>query len=383
MLRYNIKKSIKLLLLTLTAVFLTAAPTFAVTYYMCAQNLTMAMPDGTDVPMWGFALDDNDNLSDGCPAAATVPGPKLTVPSGESQLIINLRNDLTGSYIEPVSVVIPGQGMPTGFAPVFDSGRVRSFVQEAATGGGTQTYTWNAIQPGTYIYESGTHPQVQVQMGLYGALTKDSAAGTAYPGVTYDAERDLFYSEVDPALHAAVDDGTYGTAPGPTSTLEYKPRYFLLHTYDTVGSAWVDATIGLLPDGTIDPANTCIDTGLAIGDDILLRMYNAGLRELAPMMIGPHFDLVAEGGKPYPFARSQYQTLLMPGTTKDAIYTPAYGGNIKIIERRGSMTDAAQTGGGMETCISIPAPPVADPGGPYVVNEESAFGGEWTVIMNG
>ena len=202
-------------------------------------------------------------------------------------------------------------------------------------------------------------------MGLYGALTKDSAAGTAYPGVTYDAERDLFYSEVDPALHAAVDDGTYGTAPGPTSTLEYKPRYFLLHTYDTVGSAWVDATIGLLPDGTIDPANTCIDTGLAIGDDILLRMYNAGLRELAPMMIGPHFDLVAEGGKPYPFARSQYQTLLMPGTTKDAIYTPAYGGNIKIIERRGSMTDAAQTGGGMETCISIPAPPVADPGGPY------------------
>ncbi len=32
------------------------------------------------------------------------------------------------------------------------------------------TYTFTAAEPGTYIYESGTDPAKQVQMGLYGAL---------------------------------------------------------------------------------------------------------------------------------------------------------------------------------------------------------------------
>jgi hypothetical protein len=82
-------------------------------------------------------------------------------------------------------------------------------------------------------------------------------------------------------------------------------------------------------------------------------MYNAGLRELAPMLLGAHFDLVAEGGKKYPFARTQYQTLLMPGSTKDAVFTPAYDADFKVIERRLNLTDATATGGGMQTCIMV------------------------------
>jgi hypothetical protein len=89
MMRY-INKGIKLLLLTLTAVSLMAVPSFAVEYYLCAQSVDMTMPDATVVPMWGFALDDNASLADGCPAdTASVPGPKLTVPVGDNQLIIN------------------------------------------------------------------------------------------------------------------------------------------------------------------------------------------------------------------------------------------------------------------------------------------------------
>jgi hypothetical protein len=38
-------------------------------------------------------------------------------------------------------------------------------------------YTWNNLQPGTYRYHSGSHVQVQVQMGLYGGVVKDAAAG--------------------------------------------------------------------------------------------------------------------------------------------------------------------------------------------------------------
>lgn len=380
MLRYHIKNRIKLLLLAVAVVGLTAAPSLAVEYYLCAQNMYKAMPDGKMVPMWGFALDHNADLTDRCLYnSATIPGPKLIVPPGDNQLIIHLRNDLTGPGAEPVSMVIPGQGMPIGFTPVFDTatGRVRSFVQEAATGGGIQTYTWNNIQPGSYVYETGTHPQVGVQMGLYGALVKDSAAGangggTAYaaPAVTYAAARDLYFSEVDPAMHAAVAYGTYGTAEGPTSTLYYKPRYFLLQGYRDWSP--YDVTIDT---GTIPPV--CIDGGMAEQTDILLRMYNAGLRELAPMMLGSHMDMAAEGGKPYPFARTQYQTLLMPGSTKDAVFTPGYPGSFKMLDRRTNLTDAARHGGGMQTCLEIlPAAvnrtPTAVAGGPYVAAFNSA-----------
>ncbi len=47
-------------------------------------------------------------------------------------------------------------------------------------------------------------------MGLYGVLVVTSAptadaAGTAYPGVSYDDEVALLLSEMDPVQNAAVD----------------------------------------------------------------------------------------------------------------------------------------------------------------------------------
>ena len=172
-------------------------------------------------------------------------------------------------------------------------------------------------------------------------------ASAAYPDVIYDDQRDLFFSEVDPALHAAVAGGTF-----TGSTLDYNPKYFLLQSYDVAG---------VPEDVTIDARNLppiFIDSGLAVGDRVLLRMYNMGLRELAPMLISYHFDLVAEGGKKYPFARTQYQTLLMPGSTKDAIFTPDVEGDVKLIERRLSVTDPGTVGsisGGMQTYFSVAA----------------------------
>jgi PKD repeat protein len=400
----------------LVAVALMAAPSFAVDYYLAAKQFNMPMPDGTSVPMWGYVADpdlegdvDGDGLVEGdCFEAATaaarlacvnalpaptVPGPRLTVAPAEpaNQLRIFLTNGLPA----PTSIVIPGQEMPfsaqnatTGLpenGPTWTDGsfgprpsptaRVRSFGREAAANGGRRQYIWNnfrgtPFEPGTYLYQSGTRPQVQVQMGLYGAVTRDAAAGQAYSSVPYVAQRDLFFSEVDPALHQAVADDKYGANCGnppctKTSTLDYNPKYFLLQRYDATTGLPVDATIGpTLP-------NTCISgTDLAAGNRILLRMYNAGLRQLAPMMLGSHFDLVAEGGKKYQFARQQYQMLLMPGSTQDAIFTPGYDGNFSLVERRLNLTDSAATGGGMQTCLAVGAggantPPTANAGGPY------------------
>ena len=84
------------------------------------------------------------------------------------------------------SIVIPGQiatmvpvKLPT--APGA-SGCVRSPMKRWRRHG---DYSWTSMKPGTYLYHSGTHPQVQVQMGLYGGVKKDFAAGQIYPGVAY------------------------------------------------------------------------------------------------------------------------------------------------------------------------------------------------------
>ena len=78
------------------------------------------------------------------------------------------------------------------------------------------------LKPGTYLLESGTHPSIQVPMGLIGMLVVTTApagttAGTAYPAVTataktaaipavsYNAEVPLEFSEIDPVQNKEVD----------------------------------------------------------------------------------------------------------------------------------------------------------------------------------
>ena len=110
--------------------------------------------------------------------------------------------------------------------------RVRSFVPEAPASGGKMGYIWNtanAITPtpinsdGTLIYHSGTHPQKQVYMGLSGLVTRDAAPGEVYPGVSYDNEVVLFYSDIDPTFNEAVSTGSLSTA------MARHPTWFLVN----------------------------------------------------------------------------------------------------------------------------------------------------------
>src|SRR5215469_15841611 len=98
--------------------------------------------------------------------------------------------------------------------------RVQSFSTEVAAGTAA-SLAWPALVPGTYLLESGTHPSIQVPMGLIGMLVVTTppagttTAGTAYPGatttagavpaVTYNAELPLEFSEIDPVQNKAVD----------------------------------------------------------------------------------------------------------------------------------------------------------------------------------
>jgi FtsP/CotA-like multicopper oxidase with cupredoxin domain len=307
-----------------------AAPAFAqhAVYNLRAAPTVMTMPDGREIAMWGFALVSRD-LGNGPEAGdntVTVPGPRLAVPAGMG-LIVNIVNDTPA----PVSIVIPGQPVPLAAgasAPqvVRDSitGRIVSFVHEtpaAVSGapGGPVAYVWDSIKPGTYLYHSGSHPAVQVQMGLYGAVTKNAAdaVGTvpaeAYPGVTFDAEAVLLYSEIDPALHDAVSSGTYGT-PAYPSTIEYRPEYYLVNG-DAADSS-----------GPVAAAEA--------GETILIRLLNAGLQEHAPQILGAYLDAVAEDGNLYPHARKYLGLLLSAGKTLDAILSAEEPGVFPIFDRR-------------------------------------------------
>jgi FtsP/CotA-like multicopper oxidase with cupredoxin domain len=236
---------------------------------------------------------------------------------------------------------------------------VRSLAPEAAAGG-TVSYTLS-VQPGTYLYHSGTQPQVQVQMGLYGALIVEAGTNQAYAGMAaYSLDLPLVYSEIDPALHAAVASGTYGT-PAMTSTLNYSPKYFLVN-----GEAYT-------PGVTLP-----IATGAA-GTPTLLRLLNAGLDMHVPVLQGLEMSIVAEDGKPYSYVtpdgvphlygRSAYSAPLAPLKTMDAVITPAVDGDYAIYDRRLSLANNTVAPGGMLRVLrtggtiapSANHPPIAAP----------------------
>src|SRR5579864_3901542 len=215
---------------------------------LTAQPTSVTMPDGSYVPMWGYSCGTATTNQIGTCAnlnpSATGWSPVLiTVPTGQP-LTINLQNLLTftpttstTANTVPTSLVVvgqvggglgkpttiaspshaqlgvtwptvntPGPGSPTFTAPP-QGNRVQSFGTEVAEGS-SATLTWTTLRPGTYLIESGTHPSIQVPMGLYGILVvttapSGSTAGTAYPGVTYNAEVPVEFSEIDPIQNNA------------------------------------------------------------------------------------------------------------------------------------------------------------------------------------
>ncbi len=118
-----------------------------------------------------------------------------------------LHNELP----EDTSIVFPGQvdvmanGAPS--EPQFYGATLTSLANVASAAGGSVTYSFVASSPGTYLYQSGTNPGVQVNMGLYGALVVRPALGANFAynesatAFNPDAEILMLLSEIDPLLH--------------------------------------------------------------------------------------------------------------------------------------------------------------------------------------
>jgi FtsP/CotA-like multicopper oxidase with cupredoxin domain len=136
--------------------------------------------------------------------------------------------------------MFPGQenvlanGMPA--QPQFSGTTLTSLTNVAAPSGGSVTYSFVASNPGSYIYESGTNPEKQVRMGLFGALvvrptttTPPLGANLAYNRVdsayTPSEEFMVLLSEIDPYQHWAVESNNYASYNITT----YQARYWLIN----------------------------------------------------------------------------------------------------------------------------------------------------------
>lgn len=327
-----------LLVLFLVTASLEAA---AAEYFIQVQPLSLTMPDGRAVAMWGYALDEDHDFTT-LDSPVTVPGPQLVVPAGDTTLTVHLYNGLA----VPTSLIIPGQvavmsptwvdgsAVYVGQRPVGNiTARVRSLTHETAPGA-VGVYTWNGLKPGTWLYQSGTHPAVQVQMGLYGAMVKEAASGQAYPGILYDRAVTLLFSEVDPDIHEAVASGLYGPGGAVTSTIGYRPQYFLIN-----GEPY-SAAAGSLPVGSV-------------GQRILLRFLSAGQQTRVPVLQGAYLSLVAEGGSPLRYPLRQYSVLLPAGGTVDALLIPGTPGILPLYDRRLGLTNWTAPGGGMLRLLQV------------------------------
>ena len=345
------------------------APSYGADFYLRAD--VFVIPAGTystspqlpneNIMMWGYSSCDSTFTN--C-TGPTVPGPTLIATAGDT-VNITVQNNLTSANLKaksptgaafaekdgtlPTSLIVPGQNLPlnptwinpagtaitsTGSRTPGDfTSRVRSFTTETLQGV-TRTYTFQNARSGTYLYQSGTHPQIQVQMGLYGALIVGAGGN----------EVTLLYSEIDQELHYSVASGLYGTPPPAppavatrgqrTSTVDYHPDYFLIN-----GNPF---TYGLSPIPAGSPGQ------------LLIRFLNAGLMEKTPTLQNQSMTIIAEDGNVLPHSKVQYSTLLPAGKTLDAIVNTS-AGYLPVYDRALSLTNAASSPGGHLVYLQVGA----------------------------
>jgi hypothetical protein len=239
-------------------------------------------PDGNSVFMWSY---DDINVDSG---HFQSPGPVLCATQGET-VVVNLTNRLP----EASSIVFPGQG---GVAA--SGGTAGLLTTEAAAINGTTpgsvSYSFSADQPGTYLYESGSDPAKQVEMGLYGALIirPNTGANYAYGTTTqFDPSREylLLLSEIDPDLHHAVEVGaTYDLNA-------LRNRYFAINGREFPDTIQ-DNGSGLLPNQPYG-ALVRLQPTTSASQPALIRMINAGLLNHPFHPHGNHTREIAQDGR--------------------------------------------------------------------------------------
>src|SRR6266403_1835223 len=224
------------------------------TFNLVANQGYSSQPDGAQIYSWGY----------GCAGAATytppafapvgfcptmqLPGPTLVVNEGTAVTITLTNNLPTGAG--NTSIVFAG--IPVTSA----TGGTAGLLAQEALPGGSGTYTLNTTgKAGTHAYYSGTQPDLQIEMGLFGAIVvipttvQTGCVGLGgrlgggeeyrlwanaydHPATCYDRVYLFQFSEMDPKIHAAAEaqvkaiancTGTNATTGQPCPTQLFVP----------------------------------------------------------------------------------------------------------------------------------------------------------------
>jgi len=339
--------------------------------YLQAQPYTklIAVPGAltpVSVDMWGFTTCTDgtyatcDALTDTAPALESLNAGKTINGLLEGDTLnIHLNNTLP----VPVSIVIPGQlggGDPVPAAPdALGRIRMQSMTHETAAGA-TGDYSWT-VKAGTYMYQSGTNPSLQVPMGLYGALVVNAtgavaevvdnttvpptvitpaAAAQAYVGQSFDSDAVLLFSEIDPVQNARVAAAS-SVAPTQACTK--------LVDYETKGTAGYPCTIDYNPIYFMVNGQASIDTlpAVAQGGKVLMRMLNAGSHTHTPAFVGAEFSIIADDGNLLPLAKQEATALLPAGKTLDAfVNAPLADITLKLFDHMPAFNNEVSINGG-------------------------------------
>ena len=244
------------------------------TFNLTAQSAYITQPDGGMIYSWGYGcngapsgFNPSATLMHGATCSSMqVPGPTLIVTEGQT-VTVNLLNGLPTSAGN-TSILFPGFNVAT-------TNGVGGLLTQEAAPGGSVTYKFTAGSPGTRAYYSGTQGDLQVEMGLYGAIivlpntvpTNCTSVGSVpihyvAPGNTaeqdfrlaaaaydhartcYDREYLFQFAEMDPSIHtqalaqvtainSCVPPTDPAAPPCPTTlnvaTEPYHPTYFLIN----------------------------------------------------------------------------------------------------------------------------------------------------------
>jgi FtsP/CotA-like multicopper oxidase with cupredoxin domain len=229
-------------------------------FTLSAEANLISQPDGAMVYSWGYGCLNGTPPSGGflpaaivgaqCPSMQ-VPGPTLIVHVGDT-VRVTLTNNLPAAA-GTTSILFPGFQVTT-------SGGVPGLLTQEAVHGGTVTYTFTATTPGTRAYYSGTQGDLQVELGLYGAIvvlpntvpagcratgatlpdgqTDFRLAASAYghPATCYDREYLFQFAEMDPVIHRQAEEQATKVCPPSTTagcmdvrTENYHPAYYLIN----------------------------------------------------------------------------------------------------------------------------------------------------------
>jgi len=296
----------------LTLLLLWCAPVQAVvdgvaatSFSLVAKQDYISNSDGDSILMWGYALEASNPAPTGLHAGFVgrmlYPGPTLIVPAGQP-ITITLRNQLPAAHGQNVSIVFPGQVVTAS------GGVAGALTREAEPGGiSTVTYSFVATNPGTYLYRSGTRPDLQVEMGLVGALivrpagnptTPDSRTNSPdltwaynHPDTAYHHEYLYLVTEVDVNIHRMVEGAIPGKSIADVDMTEWFPVSWFVN-----GRAFPDLMQpAFVPWFPTQPYN-CLPRVHPF-EKLLIRVIGAGLAQHPMHYHGQDFSVIAENGR--------------------------------------------------------------------------------------